>query len=155
MPMEFASPQGFARYLAEVRVALIEAEHEGLKKGAEILVAEIKAEMGHYQGAVNGLPAWQELADRTKEERQKAGFTENEPLRRSGGLADSVTYTIDGHTASVGSPDPIMKWQEEGTPDARFPIPPRPVIGGSLFRRVDDIVKAMVMPSIRVLEGKL
>ena len=154
MAMEFASPSAFARYLAEMEVRLHEAEHEGLKKASELLVHEIRDEIGHYQGAVNGLPAWAELAERTQEERVKAGFTPDDPLRRSGGLADSFGYTIQGHESSVGSPDPVAAWQENGTPDAAHPIPPRAAVGGSLVRRPDDVVKAMTLPTIGVREGK-
>ena len=155
MAMEFGSPSAFARYLAEMEVRLHEAKHEGLKKASEMLVHEIRDEIGHYQGPVHGLPGWAELSERTQEERVKVGFTPDDPLHRTGGLAASYEYEVHEDHSTVGSPDPVAGWQENGTPDAKFPIPPRPVVGGSLFRRADDIVKAMTMPTIKVLEGKL
>lgn len=152
---EFQSPGAFARYLATLEARLPAARKKGLEAAAEMLKKEIQDEIGTYQDAVHGLPAWAELAERTVNERTGKGYSPNEPLFRTGELRATISYIVHDDHAVVGSPDPIMVYQEFGTPDAAHPIPPRPVIGGSLFRKADKIVEAMILPTIRVLEGKL
>lgn len=151
---EFSSPGAFARYLTEMKAKLPAAKKEGLESAAKLVEAEIKEEMGHYQGAINGLPEWQQLAERTQTSRAKRGYEPNNPLVVTGHLRESIKHTVHDDHAEIGSSDPIMAYQEFGTPDAKFPIPPRPVVGGSLFRRADDAVKAAVKPTIKLLEGK-
>ncbi len=152
---EFDSPGQFARFLATVKSRLPEAEKAGLKAAADILLHEIQNEAGHYQGAVNGLPAWEQLADATVAGRVHAGYTPNDPLLRSGDLRDSYEATVHGDHAEVGSADPIAGYLETGHDDeGHGRLPPRPIVGGSLFRRIDDIVDAMVHPIIKALEGE-
>ena len=151
---EFGSPSAFARYLEEMKGRLAEAEHKGLETAGKLVLEEVQQEVGTYQGAVNGLAAWAELADATKADRSKKGYSDNDPLLRTGHMRDSYAFTVGDHKVTIGSDDPIAGYQEFGTADAKHPIPPRPVLGGSLFRRADDAVKAAVAPTIRLLEGK-
>ena len=71
---EFDSPGQFARYLAEVKSRLPEAEKAGLKAASELLLKEIQDEAGHYQGAIDGLPEWEQLSDVTQAARSESGL---------------------------------------------------------------------------------
>ena len=155
MAREFESPGAFAAFLATLESRIPEARKKGLEAAGKLVKGEIQDEMGHYQGAIHGLPEWAPLAERTVDDRVAHGYTPNDPLVRSGELRATIGYTVHDDHVEIGSPDKIMEYQEFGTPDARFPIPPRPVIGGSLFRRLDDAVKAAIEPTIKLLEGEL
>jgi len=47
-----------------------------------------------------------------------------EPLLRSGQMRESIEGVADGLTGIIGSADKVMLYQEMGTPNARYPIPP-------------------------------
>ena len=149
------APGDFARFLATVRARLPEAEQAGLKASSDLLLAEVQDEAGHYQGAVDGLPAWERLADSTTAGRTRSGYAPNDPLLASGGLRDSYEAQVHGDHAEVGSHDPVAGYVEAGHDDTGHGrLPPRPIVGGSLFRRVDDVVAALVAPTIKALEGE-
>ena len=148
-------PLSLPLFLSRVDGKLDAAEEKGLTKAGNLLLKEIQREAGHYQDSVHGLPAWEELSDVTKAERVKAGYTPNDPLLRSGGLKDSYKSEVEDRTAVVGSEDPIAGYVETGHDDeGHGRLPPRPIVGGSLFRRVDDVVAALVEPTMRALEGR-
>lgn len=129
--------------------AVVEATHAGVHAGAEILRDEIKREMGTYQPEAGPFEAWQELADSTKRERVAAGFTENDPLRRSGELAASVGVRSEGGRASIGSDDPVAVYQERGT----IHIPARAAIGGSAFRKEHEVVDLIAARVVWAMRG--
>ena len=140
-------------FFASLIPAVEAATPAGVKAGAEIIRDEIKREMGTYQAEAGPFEAWAELADSTKRERVALGFTENDPLRRSGELAASVGERSEGNRASIGSDDPVAVWQERGTEH----IPPRAAIGGSAFRKeheVVDVIAARVVYALRGLRGR-
>lgn len=74
--------------------------------------------------------------------KRELGFTGHEsstdPLLRTGGLRASidrdVRVTSDGAEGAVGSKLKVALWQEMGTVNARYPIPPRPFLMGGLLR---------------------
>jgi len=108
--------------------------------------------IGHYQAAVGPFPKWQQLAAETQAERARLGYTPNDPLLRTGDLARSIQFTIEGDTGYVGSDDPVAVYQELGT--AR--IPARPFLGPALFVNeyrihkmfVSAVFKAMKLSSV-------
>jgi phage gpG-like protein len=126
---EFSSFGAFARHLAVTAALGEEVTHHIAEKSAEIIKQDAQAKLGHYQESVGPFPEWAELADSTKADRLAQGFTENDPLRRTGGLADSIQTQVLGNDAVVGSEDPVARWQEEGTER----IPPRPFLGPAAF----------------------
>jgi len=96
-----------------------------------------KRKFGVYQKD-NGLyEEWTELKSSTQSQREKAGFSPNDPLHRSGKLMDSLEYVVKGDSVINGSRDPIMAYQELGT----IHIPPRPVLGAAMFESRDKIKK--------------
>jgi len=112
---------------------------EGLEEAARIVQREAKAELGHYQEEAGPFPAWAELADATKDDRVRQGYTENDPGLRSGEMRDSIQHIVDGHEAHIGSDDEHLFFFELGT----VKQPPRPVLAGSLIRREHDVAEAI------------
>lgn len=94
-----------------------------------------KRKIGSYQDA-NGLhQAWPELAERTKRDRVRKGFTENDPLLRTGSLRNSISHRTKGLKAVIGSTSDVAVHQELGT----YKIPPRPFLGAALYEELDAI----------------
>jgi phage gpG-like protein len=87
--------------LAGLEIGLYEELNRGLENVLKRIQAGARAQIGHYQPAVGGFPAWRELADETKQERVQQGFTENDPLERSGELRDAITHERDTQLQGV------------------------------------------------------
>lgn len=114
-----------AERMAAAAVATREAANAGLEQAAIIVEKAAKDKFGEYQEAVGPFPEWAELAESTQEERERLGFTPNDPLLRRGDLRDSFKHQTGDQQAVIGSTSPIMAYQEFGTDR----IPPRPVVG--------------------------
>ncbi|MDO8039508.1 hypothetical protein [Janthinobacterium sp. SUN137] len=127
---EFSSIGAMVAYLATLAAAQNLALHRGLKKCAVAIEGTAKSEFGHYQGEVAPFAGWPELAESTKEDRVAKGFSENDPLLRTGKLQKSVSHQISGLTAVIGSDSEVMVYQELGTDK----IPPRAVLGPAAIR---------------------
>jgi hypothetical protein len=112
----FTSFGQMSRFLAERAVELPHAQKQGLEKAACLIEEEARAVVGHYQEAAGPFPAWDPLAESTQEERQRLGFTPNDPLLRTGSLRDSIDHKVEDDKALIGSADPRMKWLELGPP---------------------------------------
>jgi hypothetical protein len=101
----------------------------GAIAGAKIIQEDAKARIGHYQGAVGEFPAWAPLADATKADRVRKGFSEDDPLLRSGELRDAIEVRPHREGAIVGIFEgaiaKIAVWMELGSRHA----PPRPFLG--------------------------
>lgn len=136
---EFSSIGGMIAHLAIMDAELVLSLHDGLKKCAVSIEKTSKEEIGEYQSAVAPFAGWVELADSTKEDRVSKGFSENNPLLRSGGLRDSISHEIDSLEAVVGSDSGIMVYQELGTET----IPPRAVLGPAAVRNKNVIIRTL------------
>jgi len=146
---KFRSIAEFRAYEPVLLAALTEGVHTGVKKGAHLLQQEIEVELGTYQEAIGPYEAWQDLAERTKTERVKAGYTEDDPLRASGELAGTFGSRVEGNRASVGSDDPVAIYQENGTEK----IPPRSAIGGAAMRMQDKVAETIAEHAVWALRG--
>lgn len=133
--IHFGSMAHFAEHLLSVAAGEVLALHEGLEKCAKLVEKTAKEEIGEYQPSSGPFPAWPELADSTKEERVRLGFTEDDPLLRTGELRDSITHETNGFEAIIGSTNPVMAYMEFGTPT----VPARPVIGPAAYRNKERI----------------
>lgn len=135
---EFSSLSAFAEHLDVLSALAPAAELAGVAAAAKIIQAEAKAEIGHYQDQAGPFSAWRELADRTKADRLRKGFTENDPLLRTGEMRDSVETTVHataiGAEAAIGSNSQIAEWQELGTSK----MPPRSFLGGAAVRKGEE-----------------
>ncbi len=112
---------------------------EVAETGAELVREGAKAKIGHYQEAAGPFPKWAELKDATKADRVRQGFSENDPLLRTGELRDSIKSEATPAGFIVGSASPIAEYQGLGTAH----IPPRPFLSSSLFESAPAVVTAL------------
>ena len=141
----------FAAELIAVEVGFHMQLAHGLEKVAQKVEKTAKDEIGEYQEAIGPFPDWEQLADSTKEDRVRKGFTENDPLLRSGALRDSIGHQTDVNSleAVVGSTSDIAVYQELGTEK----IPPRPFLGPAAEQNRNAIKKIVGGAAIRGLLG--
>lgn len=150
MHRDFKSLTDLARHFDAVARRMPAAKRRMLDGVGKRVRDTARAKFGEYNPGfenVGPFGTWKELAESTQEQRRDLGFTPNDPLLRSGGLRDSVDFKRDAENqVAIGSPDPVMRWQEIGTSDGH--IPPRPVLGPSMVnnkhRNIDAILKEIV-----------
>lgn len=145
----FTSLGQMAAHLLLTEVKTVIALEHGLEKVAAHIEKEAKAKIGEYQGANGMHDAWPELADSTKEDRLRKGFTENDPLLRTGGLRDSISHETKLLEAQIGSTSDIAVYQELGTSK----IPPRPFLGAAAFEAKDKIVAILGAATVAGIVG--
>ncbi|MGC1030908.1 phage virion morphogenesis protein [Pantoea agglomerans] len=128
----------FARELSSASASIA----TGLEVSFRVIVKEIeetaKEEIGVYQPAYGPFDAWAPLAESTKADRVRRGYSDDEPLLRSGELRESIQSEVVGLAAIVGTKSEIGLWQEVGTER----IPPRPFIGPAYIRRIGPLMEA-------------
>jgi len=124
---------GLAGNLTALALELEMRKHEALEAGAEIIEKEAKRVIGTYDYG------WTELADATKKDRTDKGFSENDPLLRTGEMRESIGHAVHGDTASVGSNDDKAVWQELGTSR----IPARSFLMGAAVHKEKEVVDAI------------
>lgn len=123
-----------------------------MEASAVIVEEAAKEEIGHYQRTETGpFASWEELKPATKADRLRQGFTENDPLLRTGELRDSIEHTSEFNSFVVGSTSQIMVYQEMGTPKG---IPPRPVLSVALYRNIEPVLNIVGRTIERTLAGK-
>lgn len=119
---------------------------------------EARGYVGHLQ------PEWPALSDATIEGfthaygfyikgKRELGFAspDFEPLLRTGQGQDSIEAIADGLTGGVVSDDPIMLYQEMGTPNARYPIPPRPTMALAVKKAMPTLLDEMEQLAVSLL----
>ena len=139
-----------AAKLGEAQLRLHEMERHALDKAAKVVKKRAKAKIGEYQEQAGPFIAWPELADFTKEDRVRKGFTENDPGLRTGGMRASIEHTVIGSVAHVGSNDDKLAWFELGTEKQ----PPRSVLGGAVVEEMDKIIQIIGESAVAALVGK-
>lgn len=145
---EFESVTEFVLHLAAAEVAVHKAAQHALDRAAAVIEKDAKDQIGTYQQQVGPFNAWPELAESTQKERERLGFTPNDPLLRNGALRDSISRQVQGDEAAVGSTSDVMVYQELGTPS----IPPRPVLGPAAFKNKDKIEQILGAAVVHALE---
>lgn len=146
---EFHSLTAFAVKLLTMELAVLKELQTGLKQAAKHVQEQAKGELGTYQAAVGPFPAWQELADSTKEDRVRKGYTENDPLLRSGELRNSIGHEVHGLEAEIGTPMQIGEFLELGTSK----MPPRPFLGPAVIHSEKAIQRILGHALVRGLVG--
>lgn len=146
---EFQSLTEFGLHLGEIALAEDLFISKGLDRAAAIIEREAKREFGVYQPQTGPFPAWEELAESTKADRVAKGFTEDDPLRRTGELRDSVSREVHGLDAVVGSTSDLMIYHEFGT--SRMPA--RPVFGPAAFRHRREIESLVAQAALLGIIG--
>lgn len=149
MTQEFHSLTAFAARLLVMEVAVQKELRVGLKEAAQHVETQAKGELGTYQPAVGPFSAWQELAESTKEDRVRKGFTENDPLLRSGELRESISHEVHGLEAEIGTPREEGEYLELGTSK----MPPRPFLGPALIHSEKAIHKILGHAVVRGMVG--
>lgn len=130
------------------------AEQHALEHAAKVVVAEAKEAIGTYQDAVDPFAAWPELADATKADRVRQGYSENDPGLRSGEMRDSIEHTVKmsdfgSGEAHIGSNDDKLVWFELGTVNQ----PPRSVLGGAAARKSEEVKRLLGDAAIGIIVG--
>ena len=138
MPM-LGNFEELALALGQVEARLPEEIHRSLSEIGEVVERIAKAKIGTYQPFETspqgqGFWEWIPLTEGTMADRVAQGFPANEPLERTGELRDSIEHEVEGsEMLTVGSDDPIARYQEIGTAS----VPPRPFIGPSMAESMD------------------
>ena len=128
-----ALAKALKRNVNELKIGMATA----MEISAIAVTGEAKSIIGHYQrDNMGGSEPWAELKDSTKADRLAKGYSENDPLLRSGELWESIQFEASGNEFIVGSDDPISLYQELGTPR----IPPRPFLAPALYRNIPTIM---------------
>lgn len=135
----FNSFEGMAAHFLFTQAAVVIELHTAVDKIGAAIEKTAKAKLGTYQPEVSEFAGWVELTESTKQDRLAKGFTENDPLLRSGELRNSISRQTHGLTTTVGSTSDIAVYQELGTSK----IPPRSFIGPSLYQN-DKLIKKVV-----------
>ena len=146
---EFQSIAAFIEHVSTLHAKEALAVHNGLKRAAKMVEVQAKSEIGVYQSAIGEFPKWEELADSTKDDRVSKGYTENDPLLRSGKLRDSIHHDVDGLEAIIGSDSDIAVYQELGTEN----IPPRPFLGSALAIKEGQVIRIIGEHVVSALIG--
>jgi HK97 gp10 family phage protein len=139
----------FIGHLGMFETRMRTEERHALERAAKLVEAESKAEIGHYQGEAPPFTAWAELADSTKEDRVKQGFTENDPGLRTGEMRDSISHAVGDKEAVVGSNDEKLVWFELGTEKQ----PPRSVLGTAAVHKGRQVAEIMGGAVVKALVG--
>ena len=152
MAKEFSSLGDFALHLVKVQAAVKVAEHQGLKRVAQLIETTAKDELGNYQGEIGPFPAWAQLADSTEEQKARMGYPVGAPLVATGEMRDNISHEVIGTNAVIGSPDDRAIYQEMGTPT----IPPRPFLGPAVYTNKENIHKIIGRAVVAgILTGEL
>jgi hypothetical protein len=123
---------GFAAFLSGAAIAGAEKEarRTALEIGARMIQKEAKRVLGTYEYN------WQQLAQRTQDDRVQLGFPANEPGLRTGEMRDSIEYTIiSSEEADIGSNEDKMLYFEIGT----VTQPARPTLTTAAIKKGQDV----------------
>lgn len=136
---EFSDLGQMAEHLLVAQVSTLIALEHGLEKVAVHIEKKAKAKVGEYQPANGMHDAWPELAESTKEDRVRQGYTPNDPGLRNGDMRDSITHETKHLEAVVGSDSDKLVWFELGTSKQ----PPRPVLGAAAYESQEKITEIL------------
>src|ERR1700689_3980698 len=106
---------GFTAHLQKLIAGMPAFETAILSRiGARVTTAA-KDKIGEYQDEAGPFAAWAPLAESTKEDRLREGYSEDNPELRTGELRDSIEYVVVPPEVIIGSELDIALWQELGT----------------------------------------
>lgn len=139
MDFEFKTFRELAQHATALTLEVEGALHTMLVVATDELLRQTRKTFGEYQDGFGVYPEWPELAKATKEDRVARGFTENDPLLRSGALRDSYYAEVQGLEGGVGSELPQALGMEVGDP--RKNVPARSTLGLTFARAEDKTFK--------------
>jgi phage gpG-like protein len=132
----------FSRHLLSLSRIIRKSITVGLEECAKHVEDVSKKKFGHYQEEVGEWPEWRELADSTKDFKEKNGYVFNDeynPLIQTGALKDSIKHRTRFLETKIGSTNEIMTYHEFGTTK----MAARPVLGPALFENKEFVVKTL------------
>jgi hypothetical protein len=147
---EFSNITDFVKHLATVAVATRAAEHKILEKAAVMVEKRAKQKIGTYQEEIGPFIAWPELAESTKADRVRQGYSEDDPGLRSGEMRESIGHQVQGPEAQIGSNDDKLVYFELGTSRQ----PPRSVLGGAMAEKLPEILTMTRFEYVAALTGQ-
>src|SRR3984957_11185620 len=121
---ELESLSELAAQLGEIALVQRAVEDRSLERAARIVEKRAKDKIGEYQDQTGPFIAWPDLADSTQRERERLGFTPDDPGLRTGAMRDSIEHNVSDAEAHVGSNDDNLVYFELGTSKQ----PPRSVL---------------------------
>lgn len=144
---EIHSLISFVEKLAAAEIAIQAETHAALDEAAKVIQRDAKRRIGHYQDAVGPFQDWADLTDETQAQRERMGFTPNDPLLRTGELKDSIVREVEGNTAVIGSHLDKAEYMEFGTKR----VPPRPFLGPASFANSEKVQELIGEAAVRGL----
>jgi phage gpG-like protein len=147
---------GFIAHLAEMTIAVETEKREALEHAAKIVAAEAKRRIGHDENPAAGpFMAWEPLADVTKEDKARLGYTGNvsayDSELRTGEMRDSIEHTVSQDLAVVGSNAPEAVAQELG--EVSRNLPPRSFLGAALASKGEEVAEIIGLGVVKALTG--
>ena len=128
--------EGFTAHLQKLVAGMPALETAMLSRiGARVTTAA-KEKIGEYQPESGPFAAWAPLAESTKEDRLRGGYSEDNPELRTGELRDLIEYVVVPPEVIIGSELDIALWQEMGTDK----MPARSFLGGAAFEQAPILV---------------
>ncbi|MFZ0270998.1 MAG: hypothetical protein WAL34_04025 [Acidobacteriaceae bacterium] len=146
---EFTSFLDAAAHCAELALAQHEADHQSLERATKLLQKKVKEKYGEYQPEAGPFVAWAELAESTKQDRERQGYPEDEPLLRKGDVRNSIERLVKDGEGFVGSNSQIAEWEELGTKN----MPPRSTMGSAAVENAEKIAKIVGEGTVMALVG--
>ena len=140
-----------AAHLATMPAKHLKLLEKGLDEAANRVKNRAKKKLGVYQDTDGIHGAWPELAESTKADRVRKGFTANDPGLRSGEMRGSIGHQANGLEAVIGSNDDNLVYFELGTSKQ----PPRSVLGAALFEEMPKVLEIVGGASVSgIVNGK-
>jgi hypothetical protein len=147
---QFDDMAAFAAHLMAAAVAVEKSETALLDRIGRQVKKTAKAKIGDYQDAAPPFAGWAELADATKADRVRQGFSENDPGLRTGDMRDSIGHIVQGNEVTIGSDDDKLVYFELGTEKQ----PPRSVLGGAMAEELPRLREILGEGTVAALVGK-
>jgi hypothetical protein len=121
MTLSFSSFAEMADHAKAIDWAMTRGAQAGIQNTVIALHHLTRAKFGVYQVGHGPFQTWPELSEFTKFRRGQLGFSENEPLLRTGALRDSYRWAAEGMKGGVGSDSIYAETQEIGDPFRNIP----------------------------------
>lgn len=139
----------FVFHLTAVHERLEHGDQEAMERAALVVETRAKANIGHYQDGIEPFADWASLADATRDDRVRQGFSEDDPLLRTGDLRDSIEHVAGSFEAVIGSNSEVAEYQELGTDK----IPPRSFLGGAAVQTGEQVARILQHGVVTALVG--
>lgn len=161
----FSSINAFLAHLAAEALLGTSRQVHALDVASRIIQDEARHELGTYQSGAGPFGAWPELADATKEDRERLGFPANNPELRTGTLRDNIERVSTEYEAEVGVPDRVVGDGSRANPTRNIGdvaiaqeigtdmIPPRSFLGHAAVVKEREVVEAIGLEIIYAVSG--